>query len=233
MSGFRRYAIYYFPSAEAFVPFATAWLGWDAERGQRIAPPDVSGLPAPVDQLTERPRRYGLHATLKPPFRLAAGQDVAALMAAARDFAVANAPARAQGLQLARLGRFLALVPKGDSAELAELAGRIVRRFDPFRAPLLDADLARRRASGLSPAQDALLRDWGYPYVFAEFRFHITLTGPLSAVDAGAVKAALVPHFDGLLPAPFEITDIALAGEDADGFFHLIHRYPLTGRRSA
>lgn len=233
MSAFRRYAIYYLPSAEAFAPFATAWLGWDAVDGQRVVHPNVSGLPAPVATLADRPRRYGLHATLKPPFRLAEGTDVEALLAAARAFAAETAAARADGLRLARLGRFLALVPVGDPGEIAALAGSIVRAFDPFRAPASAVELARRRASGLTPAQDALLLEWGYPYVFDEFRFHITLTGPLREADARAVEAALQPQFSGLLPTPFEIGDIALAGEDEEGFFHLIHRYGLTGARSA
>lgn len=213
--------------------FATSWLGWDVARGVRVAHPDIAGLPQLVGEMTDRPRRYGLHATMKPPFRLAEGQTFDALSAATEAFAVDTAPARADGLRLARIGRFLALVPTGDPAEIAELVGHIVRAFDPFRAPADAAELARRRASGLTPAQDALLLDWGYPYVFEEFRFHITLTGPLAPEDAAATETTLLQHLDGQMPAPFQIDDIALVGEDEDGFFHLIHRYALAGARRA
>ena len=46
------------------------------------------------------------------------------------------------------------------------------------------AELARRRAGGLTPRQDELLQRWGYPFVLEEFRFHMSLTGPLSGVHA-------------------------------------------------
>ena len=230
MQDYRRYAIYYAPEPGPLADFGAAWLGWDPARGAPVAHPAIDGLPAPVAELTETPRKYGFHGTVKPPFRLAEGTDAAALHAAAQDLCAARAPVRLAGLRLSRLGRFLALTPEGDAGALAALAGTVVRDLDSFRAPLTEAEIARRRPDRLSPAQRDLLDTWGYPYVFEEFRFHLTLTGPLpDDATAAAVEAALAPVLAPILPRPFTIASLCLFGEDADGRFHLLHRYALSG----
>jgi len=227
---FKRYALYYAPPREAgWSRFATGWLGWDMEAGAEVAHPAVSGLPLPVEEITETPRKYGVHATIKPPFRLAEGTTRAELEAACAALCAGLAPLRLDGLALARLGRFLALRPVGDTAALNALAAACVEGLDRFRAPAPQAELARRRAAGLSPAQEENLARWGYPYVMGEFRFHITLSGKLPRPALGAVETALARELGPLLPAPFEIADLALMGEDAAGRFHLIHRYALSG----
>lgn len=227
---FQRYAIYYAPPAEAgWSQFATRWLGWDMETGAEVTHPEVSGLPLPVAEITATPRKYGAHATIKPPFRLAGDKTRAELEAACAALCATLAPLRLDGLALARLGRFLALRPEGDTTALEALAARAVEALDSFRAPAPEAELARRRAAGLNPAQEGNLTRWGYPYVMGEFRFHITLSGKLAKPDLGAVEAALARDLAPLLPAPFEIPDLALMGEAEDGRFHLIHRYTLSG----
>ncbi|TDK50550.1 DUF1045 domain-containing protein [Antarcticimicrobium luteum] len=227
---FQRYAIYYAPPAEAaWGRFATGWLGWDMEAGAEVPHPAVAGLPLPVEEITATPRKYGAHATLKPPFRLAEGKTRAQLEVACADLCAMLAPLRLDGLALARLGRFLALRPLGGTEALNALAARAVEALDPFRAPASEAELARRRAAGLSPAQEENLARWGYPYVMGEFRFHITLSGKLAKPALGTVEAALARDLGPLLPVPFGIDDLALMGEDAAGRFHLIHRYTLSG----
>ena len=139
------------------------------------------------------------------------------------------APVALTGLRLARLGRFLALVPHGDTGPLATLVARAVQELDPFRAPATEDELVKRRAARLSPAQDALLVRWGYPYVLDEFRFHLTLTGRLEAAVAGATEAALAPMLAQLPLQPYRITGLTLLGEDEIGWFHQITRYALTG----
>jgi len=104
-----------------------------------------------------------------------------------------------------------------------------VRDLDGFRAPLGEAEIARRRGAGLTPAQEACLRDWGYPYVMDHFRFHITLTGKLPRTAHGPTRAVLERALRPLLPTPFVIDGLSLAGEDTAGRFHLLHRYPFSG----
>ncbi|MCV6585969.1 MAG: DUF1045 domain-containing protein [Marinibacterium sp.] len=226
---FARFAIYFVPPQSAgWADWAASWLGWDAITGQARAHPDLDA-PLPIADITARPRKYGLHATLKPPMRLAEGRDYDALAQATAALAATQAPVVLDGLELGRLGSFLALVPQGETAALAALAGACVTTLDPFRAPAPDAELARRRAAGLSPAQEAHLTRWGYPYVLDQFRFHITLSGRLGRDQIGAVGDLLDALLTPQIPRPFVIGDIAIAGEDADGRFHVTDRFALTG----
>ncbi len=225
---FTRYAIYYAPPAGAeWSQFATQWLGWDMARGRTVPQPEIPGLD--MAAITQVPRKYGLHATLKPPMRLAQGYSLTDLQAGCADLAASQAPVTLEGLHLARLGRFLALRVSGDETSLSALAAACVRDLDAFRAPAPEAELEKRRAAGLSPAQEANLSAWGYPYVLDQFRFHITLTGRLPKAELPDVEAALDAHLLPLLPCPLEIRDLALVGEDTEGKFHLIHRYALSG----
>lgn len=224
---FSRFALYYAPpEGAAWTDLATAWLGWDMTTGAPVAPPDAGDLP--VGDITARPRKYGLHGTIKPPFRLAEGKTRAQLETEAEALCARLAPVTLDGLEVAQLGRFLALRPTGEATALADLAAACVEGLDAFRAPAPEAELARRRAAGLTPTQEAHLQRWGYPYVMDEFRFHITLTGRLGD-DLDPVKTWLTDHLGPLLPQPFHIPDMALVGEDSDGRFHLLHRYTLSG----
>lgn len=229
MWDFRRYAIYYAPEPGPLAEFGAAWLGWDPAAGAEAAHPQVAALPRPVAELTETPRKYGFHGTIKPPFRLAEGQSVEALHAAAQALCARLAPVTLHGLHLSRLGAFLALTPRGDASALAALAAKVVQALDAFRAPPSEAEIGRRNPDKLSPAQRALMEKWGYPYVFDEFRFHLTLTGKLDSAEAEAVEAALAPVVAPLLPVPFRIGSLCLFGEAEDGRFHLLHRYTLSG----
>ncbi|WP_424832729.1 DUF1045 domain-containing protein [Ruegeria sp.] len=225
---FTRYAIYFAPPAGVeWVKFATSWLGWDMETGQAVAHPAIDDVD--VSDITEVPRKYGLHATMKPPFRLRDGQSVAALKDACAALAAHQTPVTLDGLEIARLGRFLALCPVGDTTALNALAASCVCDLDAFRAPAPEAELARRREAGLSPKQEVNLTQWGYPYVMEAFRFHITLSGKLDKPTLAQVQSTLDARLAPLLPRPFHIADLALMGEAEDGRFHLIHRYALSG----
>jgi len=84
--------------------------------------------------------------------------------------------------------------------------------------PLSATELARRRQAGLTAAQDALLLTWGYPWVLDEFKFHLSLTGPLNALNDNEVDAlwqAAQRHFEPLPPARF--THLALFAEPTKG----------------
>lgn len=225
---YRRYAIYYTPPQGSMAEFGASWLGWDAAAGIEVSPPDVPGLnPAEIAAITNTPRKYGFHGTLKAPFRLAGGTTPDALTAAVAALATRLEPVTLDGLVPARLGGFLALVPEGDASALSDLAARIVTDLDAFRAPSSDADLARRRKSGLSERQEANLVTWGYPYVMEDFRFHMTLTGRLEANTRVRVAGVLETLLPPLLSRPYVIDAITLSGEGEDGRFRSLHRYPL------
>jgi len=227
-----RYALYYAPSADsALWRFGSATLGYDAATGADVdiaAPPGCDRLD--WRSLTAEPRRYGFHATLKAPFALASGRNEGALRAFARNLVAGRAPVRLTGLAVTALGRFVALTPAEPSAELQRFAFDIVQAFEPFRAPLSEADLARRLQSPLTPAHRAYLEAYGYPYVGDAFRFHMTLTGSLPDDAVAPVKAALSQAYLRTVPAgPVLIDRIALFKQERrDGRFAVLDTLPFS-----
>jgi putative phosphonate metabolism protein len=231
-----RYAIYYAPAPEtALADFGRSWLGYDAETGRTVEQPTMAGIPAPrLAEITAEPRRYGLHATLKPPFSLAADRDAAELAAALAVFAAQRPPILAPPLMLAAISGFWALVPSQPCPALMRLAAACVRDFDFFRTPPSEGELARRRRAGLSPTQESLLARWGYPYVMDEFRFHLTLTGRLAPDEAPRVGASLAEGVAPLCRAALPVDAIALFHQPGSGEnFRLIGRYRLSGTGEA
>lgn len=219
---FTRYGVYFTPQPGDFAGAGAAWLGWDLAAGRAVGTPD--------DTVTTRPRKYGFHGTIKPPFRLADNTTADALQAALGRLAQQLTPVALEGLTLSRIGAFLALTPVGETGDLATLAATVVQELDGFRAPPSPDELARRRQSNLTPLQEENLRKWGYPYVLDAFKFHMTLTGPLPRESVGKVLADANVHFGDLPPRPFVIDSLTLAGERDGEMFHEIHRYTLAGK---
>ncbi len=186
-----RCAVYAAPApGSAFWQRGSQWLGRCAATGQSMSQPMVPGVsPRELWCLTRTPRRYGWHATLKAPFRPALGVTQADVLVALRHLAQTLHPVVLPPLTVAMLGDFLALVPKGGQAAVQALADACVQGLHPLAAPLTPAELARRRATGLSPREDELLLAWGYPHVQERFRFHFSLTGSLSHVSDATRQA--------------------------------------------
>jgi len=225
-----RYAVYFAPAEDsALNRLASRWLGRCAYTGTRYPPTGVGEItPAAQEEITAEPRRYGFHATLKPPFRLPQGRTATELLTAVESFAAARPRIILPGLRVARLGRFLALVPERASPELEALAADCVVTFDRFRAPPGEAELARRRSRDLTRRQEELLLAWGYPYVMEEFRFHMTLTGPLAPETGESVLPALQETFDPVCGTSFVLDALTVFGQfDPAGDFRVVARYPL------
>ena len=228
MDQMKRFAVYYAPRKGEFSECAARWLGWDVATGQVVAQCAVPGVADPA-AITRDPSRYGFHGTIRAPFRLAEGVTLADVRDCVARLAASLSPVICTGLMLENLHGFLALTPQGCEAALLELAAQVVEGTNSLRAPLSEAEIARRRPETLSPRQRDLLERWGYPFVMEEFRFHLTLTDRLPPSDVGPIAKALQAHFAPVLPQPFVIEDLCLFGEDATGRFHLLHRYALTG----
>jgi putative phosphonate metabolism protein len=228
MEQMKRFAVYYAPRKGEFADLTAQWLGWDPATGQGVAQGAVPGIADPV-AITRDPGRYGFHGTLRAPFRLAEAVGLAEVRDCVERLAASLPPVVCTGLALENLHGFLALTPQGCEAAMMELAAQIVERTNELRAPLTEAEIARRRPESLSPRQRDLMDRWGYPFVMEEFRFHLTLTDRLPNAEAGPIAEALQAHFAPVLPQPFVIEDLCLFGEDAAGRFHLLHRYALTG----
>ena len=218
---FSRYAIYYIPDLPLF-QIGSDWLGWNSITGQDTL------LSADHHRITDRPRKYGFHATVKPPFSLASNSTLGELQNAFHAFCATVSPATGGTLKISRLGRFLAMTQDVQSNEVTELAASTVSNFDKFRAPLSDNDIEKRRQRRLTPQQDALMLRWGYPYVMQEFKFHMTLTGLLQSDEIDAIEHDANTRFREFLGQPLKIASIALLGEDSDsGRFHVVDKLSL------
>lgn len=215
-----RYGIYFAPTG-MFAAAGARWLGWDLETGQSVGHPDQSVI--------KRPQKYGFHGTIKPPFRLAKDRTLPELKAAFERLCVDLPSASVAGLGTARIGRFVALTPLGTVTSLESMAGRVVSELDHFRAEPTDVEIAQRRKPNLTPVQEAHLLEWGYPYIFDQFRFHMTLSGILKGTQLDAVLEQAKSIFIPVIPTPLVIDALSLVGERADGMFELIKRHPLTG----
>lgn len=216
-----RAAIYWAPSVDdPLWDLGCRWLGRDAEANIYVPQPPTDAL----DDLTRQARHYGFHCTLRPPMRLAGTWHAfydAVLGAAgtARPFALPK-------LRLRALDGFLALTLAHPSAGMQSLADLCVTATEPHRAPAPPAELARRRAAGLSPRQEQMLQAWGYPYVMQEWYFHMTLTRRLTDAEMEAVLPDAAAHFAAALDMPRLVEEICIFTQQ-DGDFLIAERVPL------
>lgn len=233
-----RYAIYFAPpEGSPLARFGSGTIGYDAVTGRDLPFSETTGL-ADEDwsAITAEPRRYGFHATLKAPFELAAGSDEAILLSRVEALASALPPLALAALHVIAIGRFVALAPTEPSLKLQSLAAAVVEGLERFRRPLTEADRARRLKSPLTPRQRAYLEQFGYPYVREEFRFHMTLTGPIAAeAERVRVQSQLADAYSAAVPAaPVTIDALSVFRQERrDGRFRVIARYRLGARQAA
>jgi putative phosphonate metabolism protein len=216
MTGSPRYAIYYAPAAgSALDRFGARLLGYDAWTGADITFADgIVEMVSDWRELTTDARKYGFHATLKAPFRLAGDSSDDSLRAACAAFAAAPRPLPRIRPVVEPIGGFIAVIPGDPSSELQQFAADCVRTFEPFRAPMTAEDRARRKPEHMTPRQVEHLDRWGYPYVMEEFRFHMTLTCRLGADRRASILAMLRERFAALDMQQLTIDRIALFRQD-------------------
>jgi putative phosphonate metabolism protein len=235
-----RFAIYAAPGAgsadavgAALREKAEQWLGRSIT-GEDVMPGVPDGWTrAAIDAITVDARRYGFHATLKAPFRLAEGRTADELDEAVASYAAGRPGVVVPRLSLERLGGFFALVPGAAAPELQTLADEVVTGFDCFRAPPTEDEIARRNPAALTPRQRELLAAWGYPYVLDEFSFHMTLTDRIPEARRADVEGTLEGWFAPVLGAAMRIDAIAVFTEATPGApFRLRAAYPVQTARS-
>lgn len=213
-----RYAVYFVPPANSdLYRFGAGFLGFDCYTGDDLGCPDDVGLDAREwAEITQEPRRYGFHATLKAPFRLEPPFTAEDLTAELRRLAAIPRALPAIEPAIQPIGRFIAIVPGERSEEVDRLASDCVMAFDRFRSPLTLQEKDRRLAAALTEGQVRNLDRWGYPYVFDDFRFHMTLTGPIGADRRAAIVALLQARFNRVNGNnALRIARLVLARQDA------------------
>lgn len=188
-----RFAIYFLlPPEHHLHTLASLWLGYDIHQGKII--PQAESLPKYLrlhQYQAEAASLYGFHGTLKAPFRLAKHYGVSQLVQELDQFSAEKKAFYCSGLSLTSLGHFLALAPQATCSAMNRLADDCVKHFDPFRAPLNEQEYQKRKPHQLNLRQRELLRQWGYPYVLDEYRFHMTLSDQLKNTEYDELTCAL------------------------------------------
>lgn len=212
-----RYALYLTP-AGPWREYGSRWLGRCADTGAPL--PALPGQAAEWEEWTRAPRHYGLHATLKPPFRPRPGCRPQDIDAAARQLAGSGRPFAVE-LECAPLRGFLAWrIAASDTqghARMQALAEAAVRGLDPWRAPATPEEIARRQPQSLTPAQREMLERWGYPYVFETYTFHITLTGKLADDALEQARARISAFADPLRGQAMPVAGVSVYVQPAPG----------------
>jgi putative phosphonate metabolism protein len=228
-----RYAIYFTPDRDdPLTRVAANWLGRDPFTGAAAPAPAIGRLsPAEIAFHTAAARRYGFHATLKAPFRLVDTETETSLNMAMEVFAEGVAPIVIPRLVIKQIDSFFALVPEAPMPELKGFADDVVVAFERFRAPLTEAEIERRSPDSLSPREFRNLYQWGYPYVFETFRFHMTLTGRVGNNEAPRIRGAIEEFFGALLDEPATVDGVALFVEPEPGAPFHVQSYHALGRQ--
>lgn len=215
-----RAAVYATPAPPSELSrLAGIWLGRDAFTGEATRAADATR-----DPLVAEPARYGFHATLRAPFRPKLDVDLGALTDQLGAFCSARRAPVIRALRLERLGAFFAVVPDGPEPALQALEGQVLDAFEPFRAPLTEAEVTRRRPDRLTARQRGHLDAWGYPFVRDEFRFHMTLTGPIPG-PADDLRRDLETHFASVLGRPLPLDGLGLFVEPEPGAPFRVHSF--------
>lgn len=231
-----RYALYLTPpEGSALERAASAWLGRSAFGGPGCAPSLSRGASrapaAPPAAAVGTPARYGFHATMRAPFRLAEGVSETDLI---RTFEATydGAPPLEVALTVSALRSFVALIAGESAREALSLAEALaLDTMEPLRAPLTEAERARRNPESLDARGRDLLDAYGYPHVRERFLFHMTLSGPVEGSVAPVVAAAQT-HFAALLNRPLPLVHALLREPEGGGAFSVLVVQQPAGRNT-
>jgi hypothetical protein len=150
------------------------------------------------------------------------------LLEAVHEVAAGIAPFALPALAVTDLHGFLALRETSFCDPLQALADACVVRLDSFRAPPSEAELARRRRTRLTGAQDAMLARFGYPYVLDTWFFHMTLTRKLTPDEHLTWRPLAERFFAAATGSQRMVTDICLFTQAGSGQpFVIAARVPL------
>ena len=190
-----RYAIYWLPPEGSYLwKKGSRWFGYDSYKSSQVDRQDIVDLnPAVIDQetiisLTQRPARYGFHATLKAPFYLDDAYTENDLVEATKALCAKQSAVLSADLRIVDLNTYIAMSLGGakEAPELASLVDVLVEQLDVFRRPMSAEDRQQRitKGEGLDARGIELLDQWGYPSVKERFHCHLTLADtPLTTAE--------------------------------------------------
>ena len=239
-----RYAIYWLPPEDSLLwEKGSRWLGYDSVKNSLVDRQDIVNLsPAAIDQetimtLTQRPARYGFHATLKAPFYLDNTYTESDLVEATKALCAKQSAASSADLRIVDLNTYIAMSLGGakESPELASLVDVLVEELDIFRSPMTAEDRNKRitEGKGLDARGIELLDTWGYPSVKERFHCHLTLADtPLATaeqLDKPLLLSFLNEYFADVLSGKALVDRITILKQVDGGAFTELGTIPLKG----
>lgn len=177
----------------------------------------------------ERPAHYGFHATIVAPFELHRDYTAEQLQDDLAAFCQTQQPLALTGLAPRLTHRYDALAFDDQPPEIKQFATRCVTRFEKYCAPLTEEDVQRRKKKVLTPAQKLNLQKHGYPYVFDDFNFHMTLSGTMPDDDNGFLRWLGVLYHQMVPDTPYIDRLCIFHQPDRKSAFNRIAELPFPG----
>ena len=236
MTNYKRVAIYFLPKKNSSLEnFGKNLLGRDINKKKKISLTRrqkyfINRGFTYFDELKdycEQPAKYGFHATLKAPFRLKRNVKTKNFYDVISHIAAQHSRFKIKGLKIVYSKKFTFITSRKPNKLLINLESDLVKHLDTFRAELNKTEIKKRIPDSLTFKQNKYLKEWGYPFVFDQFKFHMTLMNQNNNKLSNKQKLELEKLIYKTSNNVIEFNEISLLGENKNGHFEEIKRFKL------
>lgn len=236
MTNYKRVAIYFLPKKNSSLEnFGKNLLGRDINKKKKISLTRrqkyfINRGFTYFDELKdycEQPAKYGFHATLKAPFRLKRNVKTKDFYDVISHIAAQHSRFKIKGLKIVYSKKFTFITSRKPNKLLINLENDLVKHLDTFRAELNKTEIKKRIPDSLTFKQNKYLKEWGYPFVFDQFKFHMTLMNQNNNKLSNKQKLELEKLIYKISNNVIEFNEISLLGENKNGHFEEIKRFKL------
>ncbi len=236
MTNYKRVAIYFLPKKNSSLEnFGKNLLGRDINKKKKISLTRrqkyfINRGFTYFDELKdycEEPAKYGFHATLKAPFRLKRNVKTKNFYDVISHIAAQHSRFKIKGLKIVYSKKFTLITSRKPNKLLINLEKDLVKHLDTFRAELNKTEIKKRIPDSLTFKQNKYLKEWGYPFVFDQFKFHMTLMNQNNNKLSNKQKLELEKLIYKISNNVIEFNEISLLGENKNGHFEEIKRFKL------
>ena len=236
MTYYKRVAIYFLPKKNSCLEnFGKNLLGRDINKKKKISLTRrqkyfINRGFMYFDELKdycEQPAKYGFHATLKAPFRLKRNVKTKNFYDVISHIAAQHSRFKIKGLKIVYSKKFTFITSRKPNKLLINLENDLVKHLDTFRAELNKTEIKKRIPDSLTFKQNKYLKEWGYPFVFDQFKFHMTLMNQNNNKLSNKQKLELEKLIYKTSNNVIEFNEISLLGENKNGYFEEIKRFKL------
>ncbi len=236
MTNYKRVAIYFLPKKNSSLEnFGKNLLGRDINKKKKISLTRrqkyfINRGFTYFDELKdycEQPAKYGFHATLKAPFRLKRNVKTKNFYDVISHIAAQHSRFKIKGLKIVYSKKFTFITSRKSNKLLINLENDLVKHLDTFRAELNKTEIKKRIPDSLTFKQNKYLKEWGYPFVFDQFKFHMTLMNQNNNKLSNKQKLELEKLIYKISNNVIEFNEISLLGENKNGHFEEIKRFKL------